>query len=275
MPYAQAGDIRLHYESFGSGVPFLFVSGTGWPGEPWKLKQVPAFTDRYQVIVYDHRGVGKSDAPKGPYSTRQLAQDAINLLDAIGINEPVHVVGHSMGGRVCQWIAIDYPNRVRSMIQAASGSGSMGLPDYPRGLTVNAAESLINRGYKEHMRHHFQSRFFFPEEFVRAHPDVLATLFKAFWDNAPKLEPYLCHVIARNQHETGAYLQKITAPTLCVVGSEDKVDADTGNHVITTAHLRDNIKGAEFKVIEGCGHGFFWHKPEETNRIIRQWVDRH
>jgi len=265
----------LHYESFGSGVPFLFVSGTGWPGEPWKLKQVPAFADRYQVIVYDHRGVGKSDAPKGPYSTRQFARDAINLLDAIGTKEPAHIIGHSMGGRVCQWMAIDYPGRVRSMIQAASGSGSMGLSDYPRGLTVNAAESLISRGYKEHMWHHFQSKFFFPEEFVNAHPDVLATLFKTFWDDAPKLEPYLCHVIARNQHETGAYLHKITAPTLCVVGSEDKVDADTGNHVITTEHLRDNIKGAEFKVIEGCGHGFFWHKPEETNRIIRECVDRH
>lgn len=275
MPYAQAGEVKLHYESFGSGVPFLFVSGTGWPGEPWKLKQVPALADRYRVIVYDHRGVGKSDAPKGPYSTRQFAQDAINLLDAIGVKEPAHIIGHSMGGRVCQWMAIDYPSRVRSMIQAASGSGSMGLPDYPRGLTVNATESLITRGYKEHMWHHFQSKFFFPEAFVKAHPEVLAELFAAFWDNAPKLEPYLEHVIARNRHETGEYLHKITCPTLCIVGSEDKVDADTGNHVTTTEHLRDNIKGAEMNVIDGCGHGFFWQTPEETNRIIREWLDQH
>ena len=99
MPYAQAGDVRLHYESFGSGVPFLFVSGTGWPGEPWKLQQVPAFSDRYQVIVYDHRGVGKSDAPKGPYSTRQFAQDAIHLLDAIGVKiRPYHRPLHGRAG---------------------------------------------------------------------------------------------------------------------------------------------------------------------------------
>ena len=275
MSYAHAGDVKLHYESFGAGVPFLFVSGTGWPGEPWKLKQVEAFTDRYRVIVYDHRGVGKSDSPKGPYSTREFAKDAIRLLDAIGIKEPVHIIGHSMGGRVCQWIAIDHPERVRSMIQAASGSGSMGLLDYPRGLTANTCESLITRGYREHMWHHFQSKFFFPEPFVKANPEVLTELFKAFWENAPKIEAYLWHVIARNQHETGEYLDRITAPTLCLVGSEDRVDADTGNHVTTSEHLRDHIKGAKFHVIDGCGHGFFWQKPEETNRIIREWLDKH
>src|SRR5215510_9550542 len=74
MPYAQAGEVRLHYEVFGSAMPFLFVSGTGWPGEPWKLKQMPAFPDRYRVIVFDHCGVVKSDAPKGPYSTRRSSR---------------------------------------------------------------------------------------------------------------------------------------------------------------------------------------------------------
>ena len=275
MPYAQAGDVRLHYESFGSGVPFLFVSGTGWPGEPWKLCQVPAFTDRYQVIVYDHRGVGKSDAPSGAYSTRQFAHDAVNLLDAIGIKEPAHIIGHSMGGRVCQWLAVDHPHKVRSTIQAASGSGSMGNPEYPRWLTLHSLESLIEKGYREHMWSHFQSPFFFPADFVKAHPEVLETLFKTFWENRPELDPYLRHVIARNQHETGEWLHKITSPTLVLVGGEDKADADTGNHYVTSQHLRENIKNAEFAVVEGCGHGFFWQKPEVTNKIIRDWLDRH
>lgn len=275
MPFAQAGDIRIYYETFGRGVPFLFVSGTGWPGEPWKLYQVPAFTDRYQVIVYDHRGVGKSDAPDEPYSTRELAQDAVNLLEAMGIEEPAHIIGHSMGGRVCQWIAIDHPEKIRSMIQAASGSGAMGMPQYPRWLTLRSLESLIEKGYQEHIRSHFKSSFFFPPDFVKARPEVVDWLFQAFWEHRPMLKPYLRHVIARNQHETGEWLSRISAPTLVLVGSEDRVDADTGNHVLTSEHLRDHIKDAEYTVIEGCGHGFFWHKPEEANRIIREWLDRH
>ena len=116
MPFAQAGDVRLHYEMFGQGVPFVLVSGTGWPGEPWKLYQAPAFAERYQVIVYDHRGVGKSDAPAGYYSTRMFARDAANLLDAIGIKEPAHIMGHSMGGTVSLLYAAKYPGRAKSLI---------------------------------------------------------------------------------------------------------------------------------------------------------------
>jgi pimeloyl-ACP methyl ester carboxylesterase len=89
-----------------------------------------------------------------------FADDAANLLDAIGITEPAHIIGHSMGGRVCQWLAIDHPQKVRSMIQAASGSGSMGNPDYPRWLTLHSLENLIEKGYREYMWSHFQSRFF-------------------------------------------------------------------------------------------------------------------
>ena len=101
MPFAEAGDVKLYYETFGQGLPFLFVSGTGWPGEPWKLCQAPAFADRYQVIVYDHRGIGKSDATEGYYSTRMFAQDAANLLDAIGVRERAHIIGRRCVGPAC------------------------------------------------------------------------------------------------------------------------------------------------------------------------------
>ena len=80
------------------------------------------------------------------------------------------------------------------MIQAASGSGSMGNPEYPRWLTVNSLKSMIEKGYKEHMLSHFKSRFFFPPEFVQAHPEVLEELFTTFWDNRPQLDPFTpCH----------------------------------------------------------------------------------
>jgi len=116
---------------------------------------------------------------------------------------------------------------------------------------------------------------FFPPEYVKARPDVLETLFKTFWDHRPQLDPYLRHVIARNQHETGDLLHKITTPTLVLVGGEDKAATDTGNHYVSSEHLRDNIAGAEFAVVSGCGHGFFWQRPEEVNKIIRDWLDRH
>ena len=150
----------------------------------------------------------------------------------------------------------------------------MGLADYPRGLTVNAAESLITRGYKEHMWHHFQSKFFFPEAFVKAHPEILQELFQTFWDNAPKLEPYLEHVIARNRHETGDYLSSITTPTLCLVGSEDKVDADTGNsrghHLSICATISKARKWKSSKAAATAFSGRSRRRP--TGLFVNGWT---
>src|ERR671924_33075 len=83
-----------------------------------------------------------------------------------------------------------------------------------------------------------QLRSMIPKTFEERfeHAGVLETLFKCFWDHRPQLDPYLRHVIARNQHETGDLLQKITAPRFFLVGSEDTADADTGNHYVTSKH---------------------------------------
>ena len=76
------------------------------------------------TIVYDHRGTGQSDKPKSPpYSTRQFAADAIAILDEIGV-ERAHIYGISMGGRIGQWLAIDYPTRVGALILGCTTPGN-------------------------------------------------------------------------------------------------------------------------------------------------------
>ena len=58
-------------------------------------------------------------------------------------------------------------------------------------------------------------------------------------------------------------------------GGEHRAASDTGNHYASSEHLRDHIVGAEFALVSGCGHGLFWQKPQEVNKIIRDWLDRH
>jgi 3-oxoadipate enol-lactonase len=98
MPFLTVPDgTRLYYEEMGAGDPLLLISGNGRDHSDWN-KVRDDFTDRYRVIVYDHRGTGKSDKPDAPpYSIQGFEQDAIALLDHLSIAR-AHIYGHSMGG---------------------------------------------------------------------------------------------------------------------------------------------------------------------------------
>ena len=90
-------DVHLYYELYGEGDPLVLVAGTGISLAPWRVFQVPEFAKHYQVLIYDHRGLGRSDKPDVPYSTRLFARDCAGLMDALGIGK-AHIMGHSMGG---------------------------------------------------------------------------------------------------------------------------------------------------------------------------------
>src|SRR5262249_12800233 len=128
MPTVKLNDVHLYYELQGSagdmeharGKPVvIFLHGLGSSTRDWEL-QVPHFTSDYRVLLIDMRGHGRSDKSKGPYAMAQFAGDVVALLDHLGI-EQVHVVGLSMGGMIAFQLAVDHPQRLRSMVIANSG----------------------------------------------------------------------------------------------------------------------------------------------------------
>lgn len=124
MPFAVTLDgVRLYYETMGTGDPLLLVMGQAGDHHGWDFVRGD-FAKQYQVIVYDHRGTGQSDKPKQPpYSTRGFAQDAIAILDHLGIAR-AHAYGISMGGRICQWLGIDYPERLGALVLGCTTPGN-------------------------------------------------------------------------------------------------------------------------------------------------------
>ena len=106
----------------GRGIPIVLVAGTGYPGATWPPEFVDRLTGRHAVLTFDQRGIGATPPSVERYSTRLFARDALGLMDALGL-EPAHVLGHSMGGRVAQWMALDRPDRIRTLVLAASGPG--------------------------------------------------------------------------------------------------------------------------------------------------------
>ena len=264
----------IAYEVRGSGVPLLLIAGTGYPGATWAAELLRPLSRHHQVVTFDHRGTGATPPSAGKYSTRLFAEDALGILDDLGA-PAAHVLGHSMGGRVAQWMALDRPDRVRSLILAATGPGQF-RDDRPvtRGIPLHTARDLAEMGYERYMREHIAETFFTPE-FAKAHPDRVRWLHDAFWSHRPDLENYLRHVLARQEHQTADRVREIGVPTLVLIGDRDTAAMGTGVHTEQSDFLLSHLPNATKGVIEGAAHGFFWEMPDVTAATILRWTAAH
>ena len=276
MPYADVNNTRLYYEIHGEGIPFLVINGLGGNHLEWTTYQLPVWSREYQVILYDHRGTGLSDKPDEEYTTRSLAADAIGLLDAIGMDEPAHVLGPSHGGRIAQWVALDYPERVRSLVLSATGPGQIDPSFEPtRGIPAHVVETMVEKGYERYMREHLGGDFFYSKEFLEKYPDAVSKQVDLYFKYPTPLRNYLRHVIARQTHQTLELLPNIKNPTLVIVGEHDTATIATGNHVATSEVLAERIPNAELVLIKGAAHSFFQEAPEQTNQVVLDFLRRH
>jgi pimeloyl-ACP methyl ester carboxylesterase len=265
MPYLQLRDLKLYYEVHGEGRPFLFISETACHGEVWKPYQIPEFSRDHRVIIYDQRGTGRTDKPSVQYTTTTLADDAAALLDHLGADQAI-VYGHSMGGRIAQLVALDHPQKVSKLILASSGASHS-----TRGIPLKMCLELVEKGYEKYARAH-AVRIGFTERFVSEHPERVEEFLKIRLANLPPLESYLLHVMARQAHDTGDRLKDIRVPTLVMVGDDEAKTTSDISHWASAEILARSIPNAKLVVLPDSGHYYFFAKPEETNRAIREFL---
>src|SRR3954470_2981688 len=114
MPSVLFNELELYYEETGSGPPLLLIAGLSGNTLGWSMLQ-PVLAEHFRVIAFDNRGAGRSSAPPGPYTTAQMAQDAVALLDYFDIDR-AHIIGQSMGGMIAQELALAHPERVDRLV---------------------------------------------------------------------------------------------------------------------------------------------------------------
>src|SRR5271166_6480868 len=105
MRTVSAGGVTLSYERSGEGPPLLLIMGMSGTAQHWGEPFLEPLRRDFEVIVYDHRGVGESSPLDGPVTITEMADDAAGLLAALGIDS-AHVMGISMGGMVAQELAL-------------------------------------------------------------------------------------------------------------------------------------------------------------------------
>lgn len=266
MPTVKLKDAEIYYEAFGEGQPLLFLSETACDGQIWKLHQIPEFAKDHLVIVHDYRGTGQSSKPPMDYTTRLFCNDAIAVLDELGVEHAI-VLGHSMGGRVAQLLALEYPERVKKLILASTGASFPGAA----GLPLAMCKEMIEWGYEKYIREH-TIQVGFTDEFVRNHPDRLEAFFKVRRDNLCPVEFYLRHVLSRQSHDTRARLGEIQIPTLVLVGELEGDPNVVMTHRRSSDILARGIPHAKFVMLANQKHNYFASDPETVHRVIREFL---
>src|SRR5215470_1386849 len=142
MPYTVNDGNRIYWEEHGAGEPILLIMGLGYTLDMWH-RTVPLLSRHYRTILFDNRGVGRSDSPPGPYSIPQMAGDAAAVITAAACDR-VHVFGVSMGGMIAQEFALAFPDRVVSLILGCTAAGGpQAIPAEPEVLAALGARALM------------------------------------------------------------------------------------------------------------------------------------
>ncbi|HEY2273305.1 MAG TPA: alpha/beta fold hydrolase [Jatrophihabitantaceae bacterium] len=243
---------ELAWTSDGAGDPVLLIQGQATPAAGWR-PVAAQLSPGYRVIRFEQRGIGASGTGAADrFTTRGFAQDALAVLDAAGA-ERVHIIGHSMGGKIAQWIAIDAPRRVASLILLATSGG----PD--RDPAVARAKRVLLRGTAEE-----REALFFSREWAAAHRSDVDVFFTLRADPDTLTRIYA----ASNGHDALDHLGAISAPTLVIGGKQDRLVS-----LAAVRRLADGLPEADLRVIEHARHGLHL-EDEEVHRLQRDFLGR-
>ncbi len=272
MPRVTANGIQIEYETFGdpSGRPLLLIIGLGGQMIHWDADLCRDLAERgHYVIRFDNRDAGLStkfdeagvpnlietfgkimqgEKIATPYTLDDMADDAVGLLDALGIRK-AHICGMSMGGMIAQTIVIRHPSRVRSLVSIYSTTGNPQLPQPkpevigkliappPREREANIEHMLgvfktiagpgfpLDEKWTRRMMAESYDRCFYPQGMVR---QLLAIL---------------------TQVNRGPFLAAVTAPALVIHGTDDPLVLVEGGRDTAKA-----IPEAQLMLINGIGH---------------------
>jgi pimeloyl-ACP methyl ester carboxylesterase len=266
MSLVKVGEIELDCERAGSGQPLLLIMGMSGTALHWGEAFLDALRADFEVIVYDHRGVGASERLSGELTIARLAEDAAGLLDALEI-ESTHVLGISMGGMVAQELTLAYPERLRTLtLGCTSCGGRPGLHPAPE-VTQRLAAGMLSGSRERSIRAAWEVNV---SPGFATEPDAWARFLELGLRRPVAIPVIMEQMSAILGHDTCARLPNIAAPTLVVHGTLDQMLPVQNGRLIA-----ELIPGAHLEILDDVGHLFFWEEPERSAELVRSHAAVH
>ena len=237
---AAVNGIRLWYAVFGAGSPVILVHGGMGNSNYWGL-QIPALARRFQVIVLDSRGHGRSTRNNETITYHLMATDVVALMDALHVPKAA-LVGWSDGAIIGLDIAIHHPDRLTKLFAFAANSDSSALKDVDKDPLFNAYFSRTKEEYKKLSPTPTELKVFLEE-------------LDKMWTTEP--------------HFSDDQLRSIKVPTWIVDGDRDEVIKRED-----TDHMAALIPGAGELILPEVSHFALLQDPGQFNDVLLRFLSR-
>jgi pimeloyl-ACP methyl ester carboxylesterase len=251
------GRTELYWESAGSGDPVLLIHGLGLSGGAW-WRTVDALSPQLRVITFDNRGIGRSKGLAPAYTTEAMADDAVAVLDELGL-ENVHVYGLSLGGMVAQQLALRHPRRVRSLVLGATQPGgrhAVRADDDVLAFFRRRAKMRKEEAAWASVAYNYGPRC------RELHVDRIAEDIERRLTHPFSPQAYRAQLVAASLHNCLGRLDRIRVPTLVVHGEHDRVIPVGNAHLIA-----ERLPDCRLRVLEDSGHMYPTEEPSVDKEI--------
>lgn len=260
--YADSNGTKIYYQIRGEGDPLVLIMGFGADGNVWE-KHVAEYEKHFKCIILDNRGVGKSDQPKGPYSTEMMAEDVIAVMNHAGV-EKARVAGISMGGAITQQLALNHPDRVRCIALISTWPR---FNNYAKTVYENLKKLRVTSQPDDFMEL-LQLWIFAPPYYEDGMADLKEGQAGAASNPNPQTQNgFEGQLDACINHDVVARLNEINVPTLITIGDMDIFTPSAFSQV-----LHQGIQGSKYVSFPTGGHVHHWEDLERFNKITTDFL---
>jgi pimeloyl-ACP methyl ester carboxylesterase/molybdopterin/thiamine biosynthesis adenylyltransferase len=252
--------VELSYKVQGSGANLLLISPLGADASFW-VRQYPALSGQFRVIGWDSRGSGVSSPCPREWSTAEMAEDAIALLDSLGV-EKTHVVGLALGGLVAQHLVLKRPDLVDRLVLASCYCKA---DDHLRDLILHWSSTATEYGM-ESLFEQCIEWLFSPEYLAAGHNDL--DNLRAFYRLTLQAPECFCRQsLAGLLHDSSAYLDRIRCPTLVLHGGRDRLVP-----LRMAQPLVKDLPRGNLVVLESSPHFMTWEHDDRFNQEVLKFL---
>ena len=264
MPKVKVNGVNLYSEIHGDGFPLITILGLSENVYWWDDPTIDGLSKHFKTVIFDNRGVGRSDKLIGDVTIETMAADVIGLMDALNINQ-AHILGHSMGGMIAQELALKFPERIKKLVLCSTSCGGS-KAELP---SVETQRLFAKLSAKEHTRdlieevmpHIFSKKFMDenPEFMKRKVDDILIiptgpTTFKA-------------QMGAWMRYSSCRKLKIINLPTLIIHGKQDILVPPRNGDL-----LSEKLPSAEISWFDSSAHMIHSEESDKFIKVLLKFI---